>query len=99
MQWPWGKSAARPRERDTLRQFPQELHRSPQSGGEAPYFEGALGVALSNTNGAVVKSDYYVWNWGLNDKGQLGNGSRRTSEEPVQVGDRMLPVAASSVME
>ena len=57
-------------------------------GQEAPYFEGALGVALSNTNGAVVKSDYYVWNWGLNDKGQLGNGSRRTSEEPVQVGDQ-----------
>ena len=57
-------------------------------GQEAPYFEGALGVALSNTNGAVVKSDYYVWNWGLNDKGQLGNGARRLTLYPLT---RSLP--------
>jgi alpha-tubulin suppressor-like RCC1 family protein len=42
---------------------------------------------MSGTHAGAVKNDYYVWDWGKNDKGQLGNASNQDSDEPVHAGD------------
>ena len=50
-------------------------------------FENPLTLAMSGTHAGAVKNDYYVWDWGKNDKGQLGNASNQDSDEPVHAGD------------
>jgi alpha-tubulin suppressor-like RCC1 family protein len=42
-------------------------------------------VALADKGGCAVKSDGTAWCWGYNSDGQLGNGSRASSDVPVQV--------------
>lgn len=42
-------------------------------------------VAAGDYHSMALKSDGTVWTWGLNDSGQLGNGSQTDSLSPVQV--------------
>jgi len=49
-------------------------------------FTDAVAVAAGQTHAAALKADGTVWVWGLNDRGQLGNGSNvKLSALPVQV--------------
>jgi alpha-tubulin suppressor-like RCC1 family protein len=49
-------------------------------------FKDAVAVAAGHTHACALKSDGTVWVWGLNDRGQLGNGSKvEKSALPVQV--------------
>ena len=53
-------------------------------------------VAISkwdNTSVAVVKNDGTLWTWGLNDVGQIGNGTMVQPEGPVQVMSKINIVA------
>jgi len=55
--------------------------------GGVGYLTGvtALAVGGSNLHSLVVKSDGTVWAWGLDNEGELGNGTTFTSFTPVQV--------------
>lgn len=48
---------------------------------------------------AVLRRDGTVWTWGANDEGQLGDGTRRSSSVPRQVGsiDSVIQVEAGAV--
>jgi len=49
-------------------------------------FKDAVAVAAGHTHACALKADGTVWVWGLNDRGQLGNGSKvKQSALPVQV--------------
>ena len=53
-------------------------------------------VAISkwdNTNAAVIKNDGTLWTWGLNDLGQIGDGTTIQPEIPVQVMSKAKTVA------
>ncbi|OPH61204.1 hypothetical protein BC351_14750 [Paenibacillus ferrarius] len=42
-------------------------------------------ISAGANHSVALKNDGTVWTWGLNDKGQLGNGSTTTKAAPVQV--------------
>jgi len=44
-------------------------------------------VAAGHAHGCALKKDGTIWTWGLNDRGQLGNGTYESSPLPVQVKD------------
>lgn len=46
-----------------------------------------------NTNAAVVKNDGTLWTWGLNDHGQIGDGTIVQPEGPVQVMSKVNTIA------
>jgi len=57
--------------------------KSPDGNG---VFEKAVAVAAGHTHACALKKDGTVWVWGLNDRGQLGNGSTVEQRSlPVQV--------------
>ncbi|MCX6020304.1 MAG: hypothetical protein NTZ05_00950 [Chloroflexi bacterium] len=60
--------------------------------GNSGFLTGMIGVAAGNSHSVAVKGDGTVWAWGLNDTGQLGNGSTSQSIIPVQV---LVPGGAS----
>jgi alpha-tubulin suppressor-like RCC1 family protein/HEAT repeat protein len=50
------------------------------------FFTDAVAVAAGHTHCIALRKDGTVWVWGLNDRGQLGNGSKvEKSALPVQV--------------
>ena len=49
-----------------------------------------------NTNVAVVKEDGTLWTWGLNDAGQIGDGTNTQPEAPVQVMEDVSAVAVGN---
>lgn len=56
-------------------------------------------IAISkwdNTNAAVVKNDGSLWTWGLNEVGQLGDGTTVQPEGPVQIMNNVRAVAVGN---
>lgn len=53
------------------------------SGPVAQVFQGGSGAKNGQT--IAILKDRSVWTWGNNDRGQLGNGTRTSSDIPVQV--------------
>ncbi len=49
------------------------------------YLTDAQHVSAGLDYSMVLKNDGRVWTWGYNGYGQLGNGSKATSKEPVEV--------------
>lgn len=45
-----------------------------------------LNVVCGLSHSLALKSDGTLWAWGLNDYGQLGNGSLNSSNTPIQIG-------------
>jgi alpha-tubulin suppressor-like RCC1 family protein/pimeloyl-ACP methyl ester carboxylesterase len=52
---------------------------------QVPGFTGVLAIAAGTFHTAVLANDHTVWTWGINDNGELGNGSTRDSTTPVHV--------------
>ncbi|MDE6108509.1 MAG: hypothetical protein K2F83_07585, partial [Oscillospiraceae bacterium] len=52
-----------------------------------PNFSDAINISAGYHHMAAVKSNGYVWNWGDNQFGQMGNGKTDTAYVPVQAGD------------
>ena len=46
-----------------------------------------------NSNVAAVKTDGSLWTWGLNEAGQIGDGTTHLTKEPVKVMDNVNIVA------
>ncbi len=44
---------------------------------------------------AYITEDGTLWMWGNNSRGQLGNGTRTNSQEPIQVLDEVVSVSCS----
>ncbi len=53
--------------------------------GAVGYLSGVTVIASGSFLGLALKSDGTVWAWGLNESGQLGNGTNTNSNTPVQV--------------
>jgi len=53
-----------------------------------------MGIFQNNLMGAAASAigptttEFAIWNWGLNNKGQLGVGDTTTRSSPVQMGDK-----------
>ncbi|WP_068468395.1 PKD-like domain-containing protein [Candidatus Protochlamydia phocaeensis] len=56
-----------------------------QVGGGTP-FTDVVSIAGGGAHSLALKSDGTVWAWGINNFGQLGNGTNTSSNLPVQVG-------------
>jgi hypothetical protein len=50
-----------------------------------PSFSNVVAVATGAEHSLAVKADGTVWAWGLNDSGQLGDGTTTNRSSPVQV--------------
>jgi alpha-tubulin suppressor-like RCC1 family protein len=48
---------------------------------------GVVAVTCGVNHSLALKADGSVWAWGLNDKGQLGDGTTQSSSRPVRVRD------------
>ena len=53
-------------------------------------------IVAGTASGFALKSDGTVWSWGLNMRGELGNGTYRASENPTQVKELSDVVAIES---
>ena len=51
----------------------------------AGYLTGITAIAAGGVHSMALKPDGTVWGWGLNDYGQLGDGTTTNSPTPVQV--------------
>src|SRR5207253_3823110 len=49
------------------------------------YLSGVTAIAGGDWHSLALKSNGTVWAWGLNEEGQLGNGTLIDSNTPVQV--------------
>ena len=47
--------------------------------------EGIIGISAGNQHVLALDEDGYVWTWGKNSYGQLGNGRTSDSSTPVRV--------------
>ena len=53
--------------------------------GGAGFLDDVSAIAAGSEHTVALKSDGTVWTWGLNNRGQLGNGTDINSATPVQV--------------
>ena len=60
-------------------------------------FNGAIALAAGPVHSLALRADGSVWAWGLNDKGQLGDGTRidRAQPQPVPGVTNVKLIAAS----
>lgn len=49
-------------------------------------FISAQQISFTNSSTMIVKNDGTLWGWGLNDKGQLGDGTTENKNRPTQIG-------------
>ena len=47
-----------------------------------------IGLSTGGSHTVVIKDDGYVYSWGLNESGQIGDISNETRRTPVLTGDR-----------
>jgi alpha-tubulin suppressor-like RCC1 family protein len=47
----------------------------------------------SNANAAVIKTDGSLWTWGLNEAGQIGDGTGKQAVNPVQIMDGIKSIS------
>jgi alpha-tubulin suppressor-like RCC1 family protein len=66
---------------DTTRNVPVQVVDSDGSGN----LSDVVAVAAGDKFSLALKSDGTVWAWGINDNGQLGNGTNLEAHLPVQV--------------
>jgi alpha-tubulin suppressor-like RCC1 family protein len=66
--------------------------------GGVGVLDNVLAISAGQNHSLALKSDGTVWAWGLNDVGQLGNGTTTNSPVPVQVAG-LTGVAAVSAGE
>ncbi len=62
--------------------FFTDAHTRPR---EVWWLTGVTAIAANANHCLAARSDGSVWAWGLNDAGQVGNGSSETVPQPVQV--------------
>ncbi|MCL1817103.1 MAG: hypothetical protein FWG43_05835, partial [Clostridiales bacterium] len=58
----------------------------------AIYFAGGFG--FGGLHGLVIKSDGTLWAWGMNNVGQLGDGTNENRQAPIKIMDNVQAVAA-----
>jgi len=46
----------------------------------------------------TIKSDGSMWAWGYNRHGQLGDGTNKSTDQPVRIMDNMIAVAAGATV-
>jgi alpha-tubulin suppressor-like RCC1 family protein len=63
---------------------------------DGTYLTDIVAIAAGNYFGLAVDKDGYVWAWGDNSAGQLGNGSTTTTKTPVKVDDISGVIAVSA---
>lgn len=47
--------------------------------------DGVVAIAAGDDHAAAIKTDGSLWMWGLNDLGQLGNGTNNAAPSPIQI--------------
>ena len=52
------------------------------------YLINVIGLSTGGSHTVVIKDDGYVYSWGLNESGQIGDISNETRRTPVLTGDR-----------
>ena len=60
-----------------------------------------VSASATYSSTVVFKSDGSVWTWGVNDYGQLGNGTRSSKLTPVRVlrDDPRIPINSAKILE
>ncbi|MCK5897431.1 MAG: Ig-like domain-containing protein, partial [Cocleimonas sp.] len=53
--------------------------------GNSPFSSPVIAIAAGSNHVLALRKDGTVWSWGENNKGQLGNGTTKTSFSPIQV--------------
>jgi alpha-tubulin suppressor-like RCC1 family protein len=70
--------------------------RAPARAGIVPGLTGVTAVSEGDLFSLALKGDGTVWAWGVNDLGQLGDGTTDSSDTPVQVENLTGVVAISA---
>lgn len=47
-------------------------------------------VSLGGVHSAAITEKGYLYMWGLNSYGQLGNGTTEDSQEPIKIMDNVM---------
>ncbi|WP_085053197.1 InlB B-repeat-containing protein, partial [Candidatus Magnetominusculus xianensis] len=81
--WVWGWNGGRYGDGTTItRNTPVQVHGANNVG----YLTGVIAISTGYTSSSMVlKSDGTVWTWGMNNYGQLGDGTTMNRNTPVQV--------------
>ncbi|MCM1296939.1 MAG: hypothetical protein NC311_15475, partial [Muribaculaceae bacterium] len=67
--------------------FAMPVHKGESNVQGSDNFATAMVISVGLRHMGAVRTDGYVWDWGKNDKGQLGNGTTTDSFWAVQAGD------------
>jgi alpha-tubulin suppressor-like RCC1 family protein len=58
--------------------------------------QGGSGSGYGASSGYALKTDNTLWAWGVNEDGQLGDGTTANRTTPIKFGDNYADVAAST---
>lgn len=59
--------------------------------------DGVSAVSCGNEYTAIIKTDGSLWLWGMNECGQIGNGTTEIVTQPVKVMDNVVAVSAGNL--